>query len=214
MTGSSGDDGGPRLVTNRTVEILVALILLGLAALVIRENYKLGIAWKEAEGPSPGYFPFYIGILLAAASAVNLFKALFLGAGKGVTFVSRQAFGKILMILVPLLIYVTAVGGINAFGVYVPGVGIYIASALYIVAYMVFMGGYRIDKAAAVGVSAILIVYWLFEKKFLVPLPKADPPFELVDGGLEFVVGKIDDYIISPVVNAILHVASKLGLAF
>lgn len=214
MTGSSGLEGGRRLVSNRAVEIVVALLLLGFAALVITENYKLGIAWKEAEGPSPGYFPFYIGILLALASAVNLFKALFLGAGKGVTFVGREAFGKILMILLPLVVYVAAVGGINVFGVYVPGVGIYVASTLYIMAYMIFMGGYRIDKAVAVAVATMLVFFWLFERKFLVPLPKADPPFELADKGFERVVDTVDGYVISPVVNAILYVASKLGLAF
>ena len=214
MSSSSGEEGGPRLATNRFVEIVVSLGLLGFAALVINENYKLGIAWKEAEGPSPGYFPFYIGIMLAAASAVNLFKALFLGAGKGVTFVGREAFGKILMILLPLVVYVAAVGGINAFGLYVPGIGIYVASTLYIMAYMVFMGGYRIDKAAAVAGATMLVTYWLFEKKFLVPLPKADPPLELADKGFELVVDKVDGYVITPVVNAILYVASKLGLAF
>lgn len=214
MTSSSGEEGGTRLASIRAVEIVVALMLLGFSALVISDNYKLGIAWKEAEGPSPGYFPFYIGIMLAAASAINLAKALFFGAGKGVTFVGREAFGKILMILLPLVIYVAAVGGINAFGVYVPGVGIYIASALYIMAYMIFMGGYRIDKAAAVGVSAILVIYWLFEKKFLVPLPKADPPFELADKGIEYVVDKVDGYVIGPVVEAILSIAGRLGLAF
>ena len=50
--------------------------------------------------------------------------------------------------------------------------GIYIASALFIVGFMMVIGNEGILKAAAVGVGVPLAMFWMFEKWFLVPLPK------------------------------------------
>ena len=47
-----------RLPTNRAMEIVVALLLLGGCAIVIFDSVRLGFDWLEGEGPAPGYFPF------------------------------------------------------------------------------------------------------------------------------------------------------------
>jgi hypothetical protein len=119
---SHDDDRGgePRLVSLRTMDIVVALLLLGVAGIVIADSLRLGVRWRDLDGPGAGYFPFYIGVILAIASAVVLIRAVFDRRGAALTFVSRPAFRQVLAVLVPLIVYVAVVGVI----------GIYVASAV------------------------------------------------------------------------------------
>lgn len=155
-------DDGPRLVSNRTMDIVVALVLMGIAGIVIMDSLRLGMRWQEAEGPAAGYFPFYIGVLLAGASLFNLVKAFGNRAAGEVTFVTRPAFRKVTAVLVPLAVYVLCVGFI----------GIYIASAIYIALFMRFVGGYSLVRGLLVGSAVALVLFMMFEVWFLVPLPK------------------------------------------
>ena len=61
----SDEDGpAPRpAISTRTMEIIVALALLAVGALVVFDSYRLGAKWGD-DGPQSGYFPFYIGLLL------------------------------------------------------------------------------------------------------------------------------------------------------
>src|SRR5262249_13829142 len=70
----------PSFVTARPVDFVVPLLLLALAALLCFDNWRTGIAWAP-DGPQPGYFPFYLGIILAAASLYGLITSLVTGAG-------------------------------------------------------------------------------------------------------------------------------------
>ena len=54
------------------MEIVVALLLLGGCAIVIYDSARLGFGWREGEGPAPGYFPFWIAVILGVSSLVNL----------------------------------------------------------------------------------------------------------------------------------------------
>lgn len=55
----------------RTMEIVVALLLLTAGAVVIGDSMRLGFGW-EADVPEPGYFPFYIALAMMGASLLNL----------------------------------------------------------------------------------------------------------------------------------------------
>jgi putative tricarboxylic transport membrane protein len=46
-------DNSPAVVSTRTVEIVVSLLLLALAGIFCFDNWRTGIAW-EADGPQPG----------------------------------------------------------------------------------------------------------------------------------------------------------------
>jgi len=64
----------PRAVTStRAVDIVVSLLLLAFAALMGWDNWKSGAGWAS-DGPKAGYFPFYLSLLLAAASLFGLAK--------------------------------------------------------------------------------------------------------------------------------------------
>ena len=156
----SADDGRP-LATNRAMDIVVALLLLAGCAVVITDSTRLGFAWREGEGPAPGYFPFYIALILGVASLVNLVSAL-RGRGSGVIFVSMRPFGRVLAVLIPSIVYVALVQYI----------GIYVASSIFIVAFMVLIGRENPLKAVGIGVAVPIALFLMFEKWFLVPLPK------------------------------------------
>src|SRR5215475_663213 len=82
------EDDSPSITSNRTIEIAVALLLLALAATLGWDNWRTGIGWDET-GPQPGYFPFYLSVILAGASLYGLRAALLSGKEAFETFVTR-----------------------------------------------------------------------------------------------------------------------------
>jgi len=159
------------LVSNRVLEIVVALVLLAGSAIIIYDSLRLGIGWAAGEGPAAGYFPFYISVVLAIASMAILIKAV-MGKGEELSesFVSRPAFARVLTVLAPAIGYVAAVQFI----------GIYAASAAFIFFFMIFVGGEKVPRAIAVAAGVPVFFFLMFEKWFLVPLPKG--PIEAMLG--------------------------------
>ena len=143
----------------RTVEVLVALMLLGIAAVVIVDSNRIGASWA-ADGPEAGYFPLYVGIILAIASASIVIFSL--RRGKGEAFVAGEEFKRVIAVLLPAAVYVGAI--------YV--VGVYVASALFIAFFMVWHGRFGARSTAIVTILVPLALFFLFEVWFLVPLPK------------------------------------------
>ena len=171
MQNNEGANDGRTLLTNRTAEIVVALLLLGASAVVIFDSTRLGFNWRDGEGPAPGYFPFYVALILGLSSLVNLVSAL-RGFGAGEIFVSARPFGRVLAVLIPSIIYVGLIGGVSLGGIDLPGLGIYVASAIFILAFMLVIGRENPLKAVAVSAGVPLALFFMFEKWFLVPLPK------------------------------------------
>lgn len=163
---NDGDEEGPGIVTNRTMEIVVALVLIALSAIVIFDSNRIGFGWQEGQGPAPGYFPFWVAIILGASSLVNLFNAISHGDTDG--FVSGPAFKRVLAVLVPTVVYIALIGGVGP----IPGLGIYVASFLFMVGFMMVVGGDGFVKSVLVGAAIPLVLFFMFERWFLVPLPK------------------------------------------
>ena len=164
------DDGRP-LFSNRAADIVVAVLLLVVCAIVIHDSNRIGFHWIEGEGPAPGYFPFYIALVLGVSSLINLVSAIRAPGPSGV-FVSMRPFGRVLAVLIPSLIFVGLIGGISIGPVDVPGLGIYVSSALFIFGFMLVIGRENLFKALAVSVCVPLVLFMMFERWFLVPLPK------------------------------------------
>ncbi|HET7156356.1 MAG TPA: tripartite tricarboxylate transporter TctB family protein [Hyphomicrobiaceae bacterium] len=151
-----------KLVSVRAMDLGVAVVLLLVAAVVMTDSLRLGVGWRESEGPTAGYFPFYIGLFLAVASGINLGRAWFDRAPATRTFVTRTAIARVLAVLLPFGGYVLALGFI----------GLYVASALYIALFMWWFGRYPPSRGIAVGVMIAMVLFLMFEVWFLVPLPK------------------------------------------
>lgn len=152
----------PALVSIRTADIVVAFLFLVASAIVIWDSVRLGFHWKPNEGPAPGYFPFYIAVVMAIASAINLARAVVSKAEGEETMTTRMGVLRMAAIFLPAVLYVFATGYI----------GIYVASAIYIAAFMYFFGKFPIWKSLAVALSISAVSFMMFEVWFLVPLPK------------------------------------------
>ena len=156
-----GEAAGGGLST-RSVELVFALLLLAAGSVVVFDSVRIGHQWGT-DGPQSGYFPFLTGLALAlsglwlAASTLWRWKAQ-----AADVFVSRDRLKPVLSMLLPTIAYV----------VLIAIVGIYVASAVFIGAFMVWQGRYGILRSAAVGVAIPVLLFLLFEVWFLVPLPK------------------------------------------
>ncbi len=165
MDDNQSSSGGDRaVVSTRTVEMAVALVLFTLGAIVVFDSYRLGSKWG-IEGPQSGYFPFYIGLLICISSVITLAQAAFGKSAKpaaSTPFVLWGPFKLVLTVLLPAALYVEAV----------KYVGLYVASAIYIAVFMVWLGKYSWWKGIAVGLGVNVIFFLMFEVWFKVPLFK------------------------------------------
>jgi hypothetical protein len=171
MHNEDGADQSRSLTTNRTMEIVVALALLAGAAIVIIDSVRVGFGWIEGEGPAPGYYPFWVAVILAFASTMNLLKAIG-GHGAGEVFVTLRPFLRILAVLIPTTVFVALIGGISIGPLNLPGIGIYFAASVFIFFFMLAVGKEGVFRAAFVSALVPLLLFFMFEKWFLVPLPK------------------------------------------
>ncbi len=85
-------------------------------------------------------------------------------------FVSWDRFKLVLEVLVPTISYVLATQLI----------GIYVASALFIGAFMRVMGKSSWLKTVLISICVSMALFWMFEIQFMVPLPKG--PVEALFG--------------------------------
>ena len=165
MSSSSPSD---RPVGTRGFEMAVAVLLQAIALLVIVDSKRVGIDWAD-DGPRAGYFPFYIGLLLFAAATWVLINAL-RGAKTDQPFATREELGRVVSMFIPMVVYVAGVALL----------GIYVASVLLIAFFMIRHGRYRWPLTAAVSLGVPLLLFLVFERWFLVPLPKG--PLEALLG--------------------------------
>ena len=160
----NGDEGAGQqsVISMRTMEIIVAVLLLAFGVTIAIASYSLGAKWAD-DGPQAGYFPFYIGVLITISSLVTLAQAL-LGRSPGgsKSFVERGQLKLVLAVLLPALVYAL---GIQWFG-------IYLASAVYMAVFMIWLGKYAWWKAALLGIAVSVAVFLMFEVWFKVPLHK------------------------------------------
>jgi hypothetical protein len=145
-----------------TMEIVVAAVIFALGALVMYDSLRIGIYW-EADGPQAGYFTFWISLLVCIPSAVLFVQGWVQRLhGSAASFVSIGQLKSILWVLLPATAFVL---GIEL-------IGIYIASALYIMLFMVLVGKYGWLRSLVVGVSVGGVAFAVFELWFRILLPK------------------------------------------
>ena len=165
----SGESGGRAAFSRMTAEIVVAAVFLLLGAIVIFDSVRLGIGWGD-EGPQPGYFPFYIALIICLSSLFNLVHALMVRPEKGKAFVEIGQLRLVLAVLVPTAIYAAVIGWL----------GIYVASILFVGLFMRWLGKYAWWNVLAVSIGNSVVFFMIFEIWFSIPLPKG--PIEALLG--------------------------------
>jgi len=163
------DDEKPEasVVSYRTMNIVVAVVLMAVATVVMITSYRLGAGWAKDVGPDSGYFPFYVSLIMFVASGITLIQNLLSHRPEGrASFISRSALKMVLQVVVPMTVFVVL-------SIYI---GIYISTILFIGFFMMWHGHYSILKTLPVAVLVPVVLFVVFEIWFLVPLPKG--PFE------------------------------------
>jgi hypothetical protein len=166
---SPGREAG---ISTPAMDIAVAVLLFLIGVLVVYDSHRLGSSWGD-DGPQSGYFPFYIGLLLCVSSLATLAQAAFVewkrrGQFAGAVAERRRQFvawgplKQVLSVLLPAIVYV----------MFVQLIGIYVASALYIALFMVWLGRYSWIRSIIVGLAVSTTLYLMFEVWFKVPLFK------------------------------------------
>jgi putative tricarboxylic transport membrane protein len=156
--GATGSGGSLRM---RWPEVLMAAFMLGLAVLVIIDSRRVGTDWGD-DGPKSGYFPFYIGLMLALSSGWILLSQLLRWSRDTEVFAEHDQLRLVMAVFVPMVLYVALIFGI----------GIYFSSAVLIGYFMLRHGRYRYAITLPVAIGVPLFFYVVFERWFLVMLPK------------------------------------------
>jgi hypothetical protein len=158
---SSAPGENQATITTRGMELVVAGFFMLVAALVMYDSAHVGNGWAS-DGPEAGYFPFYVGLIMFLASAGTFAINLLSKKPDLSNFVERSSLMLVLKVLAPTFVYLVVMYFI----------GIYVASALYIGLFMMWLGKYSLAKTVPIAVLIPLALFWLFEIAFLIPLPK------------------------------------------
>ena len=167
------ETGGRAVGSVRLWEIIVALLFLAFGALDMWDSWRIGARWGD-DGPQAGYFPFYIGIFIVVSAVMILVNAVRMGTAGREPFVSWGQLKMVLTVLVPSIVYVFLIDN-----PWYP-LGIYVPSAIFIAAFMRFLGKYGWIRIALVSIGVMLAFFLAFEIWFQVPLPKG--PLEAAFG--------------------------------
>ena len=143
---------------------------------------SLGVAWKATElpvgilpkeGPGGGFLPFWLSLGIAAVSLMVLIQSLLSSrrdksdtAGAGV-FMSREGLGDLMRVGLPGMIMILLIGVIS----------VYFSAALFIFYCLFLVGGHNLKTSLGVSIGVPVVVYYIFEKFLIIPLPKGYAEF-------------------------------------
>lgn len=155
----------------RKADIVCAVIILCIGILVMYDAIRLNIRWGM-NGPEAGFFPFILSLLVVIGCLIVVAQAI---AKKGVAnsdklFIPKGALKPLAKCVIPAALMVLLTEYI----------GLYIAAGLYMAVYMRWIGRNRWATVILISIIVPLSTYFLFDKFFLIPMPK---------GSLEDILG-------------------------
>ena len=147
----------------RKADIVVALILMSIGLLVIWDSVGIGYGWGMS-GPEAGFFPFYMALGVVICTFFIALRAIriYLKEGVGKRLVREGGLAPILWVLLP------AVGMILLTEL----IGLHLATVIYLAFYMGVVGKIHWAKVTLISILLPVIVYIVFDKIFLIPLPE------------------------------------------
>jgi hypothetical protein len=159
----------PAVTDTRTVDVVVALLLMALALTLGYDNWRTGIAW-DSTGPQAGYFPFYLSLILGGASLYGLVTTFLARSEVSETFVTRAQLRRVMQVFVPTLLFCLATQFL----------GLYVASFLLIAAFMRMVGRIALWKSLLTAFVFTAVMFVTFDIAFDVIMPKG--PLEAAFG--------------------------------
>jgi putative tricarboxylic transport membrane protein len=155
------EENSPAVTSNRSVDVVVSLLLLALAVTLGWDNWRTGAAW-DATGPEPGYFPFYLSIILGGASLYGLIAAFFSRKEATETFFTQAQLRRVMAVFVPTVLFCLGTQFL----------GIYVASFLLISGFMRFVGKIATWKSLLTAFVFTAAMFVTFDIAFDVIMPK------------------------------------------
>jgi Tripartite tricarboxylate transporter TctB family len=145
------------MVSRRALEALTAAITGAFGIAVAVQSLDNGIGWGMG-GVDSGTFPFITGLIIVAASAWNLGRGWLRGRE---IVIRRVDLMRTLALFVPAAVYVALI----------PFAGMYVASALYLLASLRLQSRLSWVRSLVIAVVAAVALYAVFERAFQVELP-------------------------------------------
>jgi len=145
------------MFSRRALEALTAAITGAFGIAVVAQSLDNGISWTSA-GVESGTFPFITGLIVTAGSLYNLVRGWLRGRE---IIVDRTAFRRTMALFVPAAVFVAVI----------PLVGMYVASAGYLLATLRLQSGLSLLRALVIAVVVAIGLYVVFEWSFQVALP-------------------------------------------
>ncbi len=159
----------PPVTSIRVADVVVSLLLLVLASTLGYDNWRTGVGW-DSTGPQPGYFPFYLSVILAGASLYGLAAAFRSRREASETFVTRAQLRRVMAVFVPTLLFCLATQFL----------GLYVASFLLISSFMRMVGRIALWKSLLTALVFTAAMFVTFDIAFDVIMPKG--PLEAAFG--------------------------------
>ena len=149
----------------RLADLVTASVLMLLGGVVLYDALRLGAGWGS-DGPQSGFLPFWLAMLLLLVSLAIFVQALVRGLGPA--FVTREKLRPVLQVVLPMAGFVVLIDppGLPQ------GLGLYVAAAIYLAFYMRWVGRHDWRAVVAVAVLVPVVTFLVFERWFLVPMPK------------------------------------------
>jgi putative tricarboxylic transport membrane protein len=151
----------PAEISHATAEYLFGALMLAFGVIVMYGSYIEDIDWHPG-GPGPGYFPFRIGAIIAAASLGVIVQTFWKRADLKHSFAGEGGLGRVAAIFVPTAVCALAI----------PYLGIYVPSVLFIFYFLVRHGSVPLWRAALVSIAIVASFYLVFEYWLDVVMPK------------------------------------------
>lgn len=155
------EDTSPALAARRSVETVTLAIILAFSLLMAWDNRRTGIAW-ESTGPQPGYFPFYVSLIMAGAALFGLATEIFKRGKPDVPFVRRQQFSRVMQVFLPTLAFVPMCEWL----------GLYVSSFILIGGFMWWVGKLKAWVSIVTALVFTVAMFVTFEIAFDVIMPK------------------------------------------
>jgi putative tricarboxylic transport membrane protein len=155
------ENNSPAVTSIRTVDAVASLLLLLVALTLGYDNWRTGAGW-ESTGPQPGYFPFYLSVILAGASLYGLVATFLSRKEARETFVTQAQLRRVMAVFVPTVLFVLATQFL----------GLYVASFLLISGFMYFVGRIAWWKSLLTGFIFTAAMFITFDIAFDVIMPK------------------------------------------
>ena len=152
---------------HRKIELAFAGLIGLFGVAVVYGAWLAGIGWGF-EGPKAGFFPFIIGLGIIGATAVNIWQGL--RGSKTKAFAEWDQLKQVAAVTLPIAVYIALI----------PYLGIYVSSVFLIAYFMMKISDYGPVRTAIISIAVPLLTFFVFERWFLVSLPKG--PLEAMLG--------------------------------